>query len=378
MNNIINLNKITKIKINKSNNENNNLKKIKSNKLIDNVHKLNINITNKKEKKNKTIHKNNNVNLNTLSIEKKIDFVITHVDSTNIEWQELYENYKNEKNPTLKSKTKNRFRNNDELKYCLRAIDKYTNFYRYIFIVLNHSPPSWLNIEHPQIKIIHHNQIDDLKDNLPTFNSQAIECNLHKIPDITDEFLYFNDDFFINSNIDYNFFKINNKVNVYIDNYLSPKGEPKKNMSGFFNAWMNSNKILDNYYKKEKRYTIEHCPYFIDKYIVKILENNFKEHFENTTKSKFRELNNINPLCSLIQYHYLYKDIGQIKKSKNCKTIFLKDDYEENKKRIKLLTNTNIKIFCIEDNMLEDKKENIQLIKNFLSKKYPNKSQFEL
>jgi len=34
-------------------------------------------------------------------------------------------------------------------------------------------------------------------ENLPTFNSNAIEVNLHKIPDLSDKFVYFNDDFFI-------------------------------------------------------------------------------------------------------------------------------------------------------------------------------------
>jgi hypothetical protein len=201
--------------------------------------------------------------------------------------------------------------------------------------------------------------------------------NIHKIPDITDEFLYFNDDFFINTHLNYDFFK-QEKINVYLGNYLSPKGTPKQGISGFHNAWINSNKILDTHYKKEMRFTIEHCPYFVDKKIISELEIKFKEYFANTTKSKFRELNDINPLCSLLQYHYVYKDRGVFVKNGECHTIYFRDNLEENKNKIEKLNNSKIKIFCIEDNMLEDKEENINLIKNFLLKKYPNKSKFEL
>ena len=34
-------------------------------------------------------------------------------------------------------------------------------------------------------------------DALPTFNSHAIELNLHRIPGLAPAFLYFNDDFFL-------------------------------------------------------------------------------------------------------------------------------------------------------------------------------------
>ena len=32
---------------------------------------------------------------------------------------------------------------------------------------------------------------------LPTFNSHVIEANLHKIPNLSEHFIYFNDDVFV-------------------------------------------------------------------------------------------------------------------------------------------------------------------------------------
>lgn len=311
-------------------------------------------------------------------LDKKIDIVITYVDSTNAEWQELFNSSVNkDKNNSSKSITKNRFRNNDELKYCLRSIDKYLNFYRNIYIVMNHSPPTWLNLNHPQIKIIRHEEIPDLNENLPTFNSQAIECNLHKIPNLSSEFLYFNDDMFINAPLDKSFFR-NSKVNIFSTKIIAPNGNPHKNLTGYYNAWINSNKLLDKNYRPQTRYLIDHCPYYVIKKVAIELENKFKTQYINTTKSKFRQINNINPLCSILQYHYYYKRSGNFVKDKVSKTIFITDSFENNIKKLIILDKVNPKMFCIEDNMIMDKEENIKLIKDFLIKKFPDKSQFEI
>ena len=37
---------------------------------------------------------------------------------------------------------------------------------------------------------------------LPTFNAQAIECHLHRIPGLSKSFLYMNDDFFFGQKIE--------------------------------------------------------------------------------------------------------------------------------------------------------------------------------
>lgn len=359
--NIINKNTITKNIINKKKFTKPKTKKLEKPTDISNIKDKNIKNADATEK------------------QEKIDIVITYVDSTNPEWQELFRAHTKEPilNNSSRSSTKNRFRNNDELKYCLRSIDKYLNFYRNIYIVMNHSAPKWLKTSHPKIKIINHKEIPDLNQNLPTFNSQAIECNLHKIPDLTDEFLYFNDDMFINAKLDKKFFR-DSKINIFLTNSLAPKGNPHKKLTGYYNAWINSNKLLDNNYISQKRYFLDHCPYYVNKNVAFELEKKFKEHYDITTKSKFRELNNINPLCSLLQYHYFYKNIGKFSKKKYSKTIFMNDSFVDNVVKLQNLDNLNPKIFCIEDNMFADKPENIKLIKDFLNKKFPNKSQFEL
>lgn len=52
--------------------------------------------------------------------------------------------------------SKNRFFDNDELKYSLRSLHQYAPWIRYIYIVTNGQIPRWLNLEHPKIRIITH------------------------------------------------------------------------------------------------------------------------------------------------------------------------------------------------------------------------------
>lgn len=90
-----------------------------------------------------------------------------------------------------------RWRDNDELKYSLRSIEKFLPWIRNIIIVTNGQIPNWLNIKHPKIKIVSHETLFEDKKDLPTFNSASIEFNLHKITGLSDKFIYFNDDMLI-------------------------------------------------------------------------------------------------------------------------------------------------------------------------------------
>jgi hypothetical protein len=129
-----------------------------------------------------------------------IDFVFTWVNGTSDEHR---------------SNGLNRFRDNDELKYSLRSIEKYAPWFRNVFIVTNGDIPNWLNLTNPKIKMIHHKDIFSKKSDLPTYNSAAIEFNLHKIPGISKKFLYFNDDMLLLNNVTKEDFIINNKYKIY-------------------------------------------------------------------------------------------------------------------------------------------------------------------
>ena len=93
----------------------------------------------------------------------------------------------------------NRFQDNDELRFSLRSLEKYAPWIRHIYIVTNGQRPHWLNLSHPKVSLITHEQIFANKSHLPTFSSPSIETNIHRIPGLSRRFLYFNDDLLLGS-----------------------------------------------------------------------------------------------------------------------------------------------------------------------------------
>eukprot|EP01103_Thecamoeba_quadrilineata_P002665 TRINITY_DN1257_c0_g1_i1.p1 TRINITY_DN1257_c0_g1~~TRINITY_DN1257_c0_g1_i1.p1 ORF type:complete len:1024 (-),score=211.29 TRINITY_DN1257_c0_g1_i1:198-3269(-) len=103
-------------------------------------------------------------------------------------------NDKNEKCSENDSASKSRFIDNEELRYSLRSIEKNAPWIRHIYLVTNGQIPYWLNLEHPKLTVIQHSDIFLNKNHLPTFSSPAIESHIHRIPGLSNKFLYLNDD----------------------------------------------------------------------------------------------------------------------------------------------------------------------------------------
>jgi hypothetical protein len=93
----------------------------------------------------------------------------------------------------------NRWANHDELRYSLRSLAAYAPWVRKIYIVTNGQIPAWLKLTETRVEIVTHAQIFLWPQDLPTFNSRAIEAHLHRIHGLAKHFLYFNDDTFLGS-----------------------------------------------------------------------------------------------------------------------------------------------------------------------------------
>ena len=127
----------------------------------------------------------------------KIDMVFTYCDGTDPKFIE-------EKNRFLKEKDKVnnkpiRYININEIVYSVRSVLKFMPWINMIYIITNkQTPPVELN---PKVKIIDHTEIIP-KKYLPTFNSDVIESFIHNIPELSEIFLYNNDDMMHTRNVD--------------------------------------------------------------------------------------------------------------------------------------------------------------------------------
>ncbi|KAH0550458.1 N-acetylglucosamine-1-phosphotransferase subunits alpha/beta [Cotesia glomerata] len=94
-----------------------------------------------------------------------------------------------------------RFNDKDELRYSLRSLEMYAPWVRHVYIITNGQIPNWLDMDNERMTLISHHDIFPNKNHLPTFSSPAIESHIHRIPGISDKFLYFNDDVFLGTEV---------------------------------------------------------------------------------------------------------------------------------------------------------------------------------
>ena len=125
---------------------------------------------------------------------EKIDFVVPWVDSNDKEWINLYNLYRQGGNAC----DKGRFRNWNIFQYWFRAVETYAPWVNKVYLITNGTVPKWINRDCPKLVLVNHQ--DYIPDSfLPTFNSCAIELNLHRIENLSEHFVYFNDDVFLNA-----------------------------------------------------------------------------------------------------------------------------------------------------------------------------------
>lgn len=125
-----------------------------------------------------------------------IDFVILWVDMNDPDWRAEFSKYSGRTVNPSNSVSEARFRENGFLKYWFRGVAKFAPWVRTIHFVTNCKTPDWLDLSNPKLRIVHHKEIIPA-EYLPTFNSGVIERYIHRIPDLSEHFVYFNDDFYI-------------------------------------------------------------------------------------------------------------------------------------------------------------------------------------
>ncbi len=129
-----------------------------------------------------------------------IDFVITWVDMNDPQWQKDFATYSGKIDNSKNEVSEARFRDYGLLKYWFRGVDKFAPWVRKIHFVTCGQKPEWLDVNHPKLNLVDHKDFIP-NQYLPVFNSNPIEIYLHRIPDLSNQFVYFNDDIFIINNL---------------------------------------------------------------------------------------------------------------------------------------------------------------------------------
>ena len=308
-----------------------------------------------------------------------IDLVYLWVDGSDPKWQAKRSIFIDGNTGKIsESNCKGRYANNDELKYSLRSAEKYAPWIRKIFIVTDDQTPDWLDITNPKINIIDHKEIMPEKS-LPCFNSRVIEYFIHRIPDLSEHFLYANDDMFFNAYITPDFFfesdgfpivrlkrKVFGKLH-YWSKFLTGK-KPSSYKTTVYKASILVEKKCGKYYAGVPHHNINAYKK-TDCY--EIFENVFWEQTKKSLTHRSRTYEDLSP--SIILYytsaighgHLKYVDRQESKRISAHKADFMEQ-----------LLRYQPKLLCLNDSQ-RVKDEDRERIMPFLEKLFPKKSAFE-
>ena len=130
-----------------------------------------------------------------------IDFVVTYVDGNDPVWREKMLRYRGDltgdetRDMAIRDE---RFRDFGVFRYWFRAVAENAPWVHKIYVVTDNQTPEWLNTDDEKIVAVDHTDFIPEKY-LPLFNSAAIGCNIHRIPGLSDNFVLFDDDVYLNA-----------------------------------------------------------------------------------------------------------------------------------------------------------------------------------
>ena len=188
-----------------------------------------------------------------------IDFVITWVDMEDPKWKAEFSKYSGKKDNEKNGVSEVRFRDYGFLKYWFRGVDKFAPWVRKIHFVTSGQKPEWLDENNPKINLVNHKDYIPAEF-LPTYNSVVIERYLHKIPDLAEHFVYFNDDFYIINNISTErFFKNGVPCDIAVFQY-------NPSWSQWYKRIKNNLKIINKHFDKKEVMARDHDKWFHKSY----------------------------------------------------------------------------------------------------------------
>jgi len=142
-----------------------------------------------------------------------------------------------------------RFRDMETLKYVLRSIEVNCPWYHKIFIITKGYTPEWLDINHPKIELIKEEDLFIDKSHLPVFSSVAIEMNLSNISNLSEQFVYLNDDMIICKALEPERFFVQGKPVDFLSHIPIPRNalfEMFKQRDSWIHSLNNTLKLINN------------------------------------------------------------------------------------------------------------------------------------
>lgn len=257
----------------------------------------------------------------------KIDIVVTYLNERDERWQKDFKYWKEKEIKDGKAIESNRqafgeerTREWDAFKYWFRGVEKNCPWVNRVFLIVqneNHVP-KWLDLDNPKLRVVYHEEYIP-KELLPTFNAMTIAMYVSNIPDLSENYIMCDDDYyFLNPIPEDRFFRDNKPVHK--DNrqaYTFYGNDLLQSSSGVFYAILNNNLKFESQFMKgnKVKYGIYHLPEARNKSFEQEILSCFRGTIlEANCVSKFRHPDNLCP--------YMFSDLLKI-----CDKAYIDDPY---------------------------------------------------
>lgn len=161
----------------------------------------------------------------------------------------------------------------------------------------NHTTQKHTKTISKRTRVVTHEQTFRDVKNLPTFNSNAIESNLHRIPGLSECFLYMNDDMFLGAPVrPAHFFDRHGNLRVHMSGSAAPNF-PRMRENLWHASVGNTNAMLNRfYYPTQDPYAVphmyvQHTCYFMRTDILRTIAARWKPQLDATCRHRFRHAN---------------------------------------------------------------------------------------
>lgn len=201
-----------------------------------------------------------------------IDIVVTWVDMNDPTWKAEFNKYSGKEEAEANGVVDARFRDYGFLKYWFRGIEKFAPWVRKIHFVTAGQKPEWLNADNPKLHLVDHKDFIPAEF-LPTYNSVVIERFMHKIPGLSEKFVYFNDDFYMLRPVpEERFFQKGLPCDIAVSQY-------NPTWSQWYKTLKNNMRLINRNFDKKEVLRRDHDKWFSKEYAGKDWQNKLLKPF---------------------------------------------------------------------------------------------------
>ncbi|KAF9421915.1 hypothetical protein BGZ94_008731 [Podila epigama] len=206
----------------------------------------------------------------------------------------------------IEAVTSKRFRDMDELRFSVRSVSQNAaNTIRQIYLLTTESRPGiaqrpvWLKdtsamLPEGGLRVVPHREIFSNDADLPTFNSLAIESQMHNLPGLSDIFLYMNDDVFVGTKMlpsdiwtSLYGFVFHLESSLLVPPTIRPVESNPVNV-GEWNSLQYSNYLLSKRFGPRYRAYLAHIAHVLSVPIIEEIREQWPYDFNSTRSHRFR------------------------------------------------------------------------------------------